>query len=145
MPSASNRAAFLWSVRGWQREGTDVGKQGIGACSQYKRGELSCARLAAEGKPDRGKPGIEALCPTGIGGEYAREALCEDRLGTVRRVTEKAPNVQLQAHGHPLPGEVSRMAHIARLDALGALSTLRTVRTGRPRAHHGSNRVVLGA
>ena len=57
--------------------------------------------------------------------DEAREALGEHPTGAARTVVEEPTHVQVQAEGHPVPGQISDMPHVARVHTRRGAATER--------------------
>ena len=134
----------------WRRDpdrvASDQAQHGVGAGRRAEIGQPSRqagACLAAQGKAHQGERVRQRDRATRVGRDDLGEPLGEDTARTGRLITEKAPQMQFQAEGYAVPGQISHLAPVAGMHQDRACPTQGTRRLRRRRGDHCADAVAF--
>jgi hypothetical protein len=80
-----------------------AGKQRIWTQAEPQRGRQAPPTLTAKGKADAPRHLVEAQRAPGVWRDDAGQTLDKDLAGAFRGEAEKAPDMEVEAHGHAAP------------------------------------------
>jgi hypothetical protein len=125
-----------------QRRPSHLAHEGIRTAKKSQGTQEPRTSSATQREAHCAHPRIEPLGAPRVRSHYTGQALGEDAPRALRPVTEEATDMQLEAKGHGMPGDVGHRAHVARMHPAGEVSTDRTGHGRGSRRHHGRNPLI---